>query len=154
MRSQATKGAPLGRAFQLPETISPAGASARAKIMLNGRSSGSTAVWDCSAGDYILAQVRDISFFQRRFDHRKVARYELLVEEGSEAGRPIPMHAHRILACIHEELHRMHARLEPRVGDLLCVAYLGRDDSRRPARHLYRYSIERAEVRSGDTHEL
>lgn len=145
-----TQVKPGGAETRLPAVLKPEGASAKALEMLNGRSIGSTEVWKPSKGDYLLGEIRDISMFEERFTRREVARLELLVSEGTEGGLRFEPSSHRVILCVHEELRRMVQKLQPRVADVLCLAYLGRDDVSRTSRHLYRYSIERARAGNGD----
>jgi hypothetical protein len=120
--------------------------------MLNSASTGSTALWDYSPGDYLLGQIRDIQECRSRWvaSGEKIKRLVMLVEEGTEAGRPMSEHCHRALRCTHVELQLLVRKEQPRVGETLCIVYLGRDDAQRPARHLFRYSIER-DVHADDT---
>src|SRR5438128_2104553 len=93
--------------------IRPEGASARALRMLNGESSGTTALWDASPGDYLLGRIRDVETYRERFGGQDTTRLELLVEEGTEAGDLMGKDAHRILLCRHAELRRMVKKHQP-----------------------------------------
>jgi len=131
----------------IPETFTSEGASDRALTMLNGQSSGSAKKFTPSKDDYILGVVREVGSYIEKLSGRAITRISLLVEEGTEEGIPIQHHAHRVITGQHIALHKLLDKLDPHEGDTLALAYFGRDDTKRPARHLWRGSVERGEGR-------
>lgn len=125
--------------------LSPPGASEQALAALNGDSVGSTALWDYQPQDYLRGEITYRQSYLDRLRRISLERLEILIEEGTEGGRPLTHHAHRVLLANHSELQRLIERLDPRAGDTLTICYLGRDDTRRPSRHLFRYAVEQAD---------
>ena len=124
--------------------FAPEGASERALAGLNGKSIGSTPLWDCQPGDYLVAKITFRDSYRSRHWGGEYQRLELLIEEGTECGKRLGPSTHRVLLCSHAELQAMIRRLDPQPEDALILAYFGRDDSQRPSRHRFRYSLERA----------
>jgi hypothetical protein len=124
------------------DRIEPTGASKMVIERLNGISRGSAPLWAYEMGDWARCIVTHRESYKSRYDGRQLERLELRFEEGIEAGQVLPLHAHRVLLCNHVELQRMVRLCNPQVGSELTIAYLGRDDSRRPSSHLFRYHLE------------